>query len=145
MPMEFDRLQMNAMLTDDEDFVNYFTSEIMPKHLPVYADMANDWATKGMVTWGRRYAEYFGFADPIYQIHFVVLMWKVSANFFEFEPYKDILADRDQSEEERMERCNLEPTYEQDSHALLNGNEDCWFPQYLKNNILGVAYDDIDG
>jgi len=143
MALEFDDSQMNAMLDDDQDFADYFTQTIMPKHLPVYADMANDWATPQMVINGRRYAEHLGFEDPVYQIHFVVLMWKISANFFEFEPFKTILADRSQSEETRMERCNLEPTYDEDVHATMKGNSNYWSPESMRNNILGVPYDEV--
>ena len=40
MIIKFDPHQMNAMLHEDDDFGDYFTNEIMPKHLPSFADMA---------------------------------------------------------------------------------------------------------
>ncbi|MGN7957909.1 MULTISPECIES: hypothetical protein [Agrobacterium] len=144
MIIEFDPRQMNAMLHDDDDFTNYFTREVIPKHLPSFADMAGSPQATEMTRWGRRYAEHFGFSDPIYQIHFVVLMWRIGPDFFLFEPYKSILADQSQTEEQRIERCNLEPTMSQEGNAIARSDNAFWFPQYMKNNILGVPYDDIE-
>lgn len=144
MIIKFDPQQMNAMLRENDDFVHYFLNEIIPKHLPNHADIALSPAAIEMTRWGRRYAEHFGFSDPIYQVHFVVLMWRIGPDFFLFEPYKTILADRSQSEEQRMERCNLEPTMKQEGDAIARSNTAYWFPQYMKNNILRVPYDDIE-
>lgn len=144
MIIKFDPNQMNAMLREDDDFVDYFTKEIMPKHLPSFAGMAGSPQAGEMTLWGRRYAEHFGFSNPIYQVHFVVLMWRVGPDFFMFEPYRSILADREQTEEQRMERCNLEPTMKQEGDAIARSKNEYWFPQYMKNNILGVTYDDIE-
>ncbi len=144
MIIKFDPNQMNAMLHDDDDFVDYFTKEIIPKHLPSFAGMAPSPQAAEMTRWGRRYAEHFGFSDPIYQIQFVVLMWRIGPDFFLFEPYHSILQDRDQSEEQRMERCNLEPTMKQEGDAIARSKNDYWFPQYMKNNMLGVPYDDVE-
>lgn len=144
MIIKFDPQQMNAMLREDDDFVDYFTKEVMPKHLPSFANMAASPQAAEMTRWGRRYAEHFGFSDPIYQVHFVVLMWRIGPDFFLFEPYRTILEDRDQSEEQRMERCNLEPTMAQEGQAIARSKNDYWFPQYMRNNILGVPYDDVE-
>jgi hypothetical protein len=144
MIIKFDPHQMNAMLREDDDFVDYFTNEIMPKHLPNFANMAGSPQTAQMIRWGRRYAEHFGFSDPIYQIQFVVLMWRIGPDFFLFEPYRTILDDRNQSEEQRMERCNLEPTMDQEGEAITRSNNDYWFPQYIKNNMLGVPYENVE-
>lgn len=144
MIIKFDANQMNAMLHDDDDFVDYFTKDIIPKHLPSFAGMAPSPQAAEMTRWGRRYAEHFGLSDPIYQIQFVVLMWRIGPDFFLFEPYHSILKDRDQSEERRMERCNLEPTMKQEGDAIARSKNEYWFPQYMKNNMLGVPYDDVE-
>ncbi len=145
MTFEFDDSQMNAMLRDDADFAEFFIKEIVPKHLFEFADIATDTPqTREMVIWCRRYAEHFGFDDPIHHIHFAVLMWKMGPNFFEFEPYKEILADNKLSDEEKIERCNLQPSFEQDDDAIRNQDERYWNPQFLKGNILGVPVEDLD-
>lgn len=144
MILEFNDRQMQAMLNDDEDFIDYFTTVIMPKHLAPFAILSESVQTREMIRWGRRYAEHFGFDDPVYQVHFVVLMWKIGANFFEFPPYQQIIADEARSQEDKMKLCNLAPTFEEEDLAIRKSDESYWSPQYIMNNILGVPYDDIE-
>lgn len=144
MIIKFESNQMNAMLWEDDDFALYFLNTIMPKHLPQFSDMIRKPETLEMIKWGRRYAEHFRFSDPIYQIHFVVLMWRIGPDFFEFEPYHAIVNNLYLSEEERVERCNLEPTFEQEDYAIRNSKSGYWFPQYTKGNLLGVPYDSVE-
>jgi SMI1-KNR4 cell-wall len=90
---------------DDEAFVELFI-DLIPDLLPQSLDLIEDPQTPEKIVNGRRLAEQFEFRDPCDQVNFIVLMWKIAPNFFEFPPYKQIMEELSLSAAERLDRCD---------------------------------------
>lgn len=144
MTMEFNDRQMNAMLEDDTDFVEYLGQVIMPEHVPEFADFVNDHTFPRQTRNGRAYARHFGFEDPADQMHFVVLMWKLGPDFFTKPGLKEIIEQRDMTPEARIDAIYNDMPDEYAVDAIMSANHLYWFPEEIENNVLGVPYEPFD-
>ncbi|MGH0004280.1 hypothetical protein ACQU0X_29775 [Pseudovibrio ascidiaceicola] len=131
MPMKFNNEQMLANLHEDADFAEWYVEDFMKKNLQNYYFAVSDEGKREMVINGRNYARRFGFNNPEWQFHFVTLMWKVAANFWQFPGFKEVAEDQKTPEEERIDQFYNLPK-DLAVEAIMNPDERYWYPEIIE-------------
>ena len=143
MVIKFNDQQLYANLSDDHDFSEWYVETFIREQMPWTYDLMGSAALKELVPTGRRYAEHFGINHPPNQGMFIAAMLDYGANFFTFEPMATVAQDVTLDEEVKADTLfKLAEKHRFEFEDKVE--ESFWHPQYVKDNILGVPYDDID-
>ncbi|MCL2892052.1 hypothetical protein [Brenneria tiliae] len=126
---QFNDLQMESHLMSDKDFSRWFVDEVMEETLPEHKQGHKPETLYTMTLNGREIAKKFHIHKPTNQAKFLYFMWGVGSNFFEFDGFKQILADTARSEDERLEALFTEVSEEQGVDALMQSHPNYWFPE----------------
>lgn len=131
MVLKFTGSQMYGMLSDDDDFAEWYVEEFMRKHLQKFYYAVSDEGKREMTINGRNYARSFGFGDPVSQAQFVTLMWQVGPNFFQFPGFREIARNAALAGAEKIDAFYAVPE-EQAVEAIMNPDERYWYPYMLE-------------
>jgi hypothetical protein len=141
-PRLTDDQMMGGGMSDDE-FGAWFVAEIMKDDLPdYYTDLGPDTCATFTVN-ARKYASHFGITRPDLQAQFVYLMWTVGPNFWSFKGFNRILTATWPSEADKIEALFNVPS-EDAEEAILGADDRHWYPEMVKNNILGIPFEADD-
>jgi hypothetical protein len=125
--MKLSAQQMQTGLRPDPAFAAWYGEEFMKIHLPQSYFGVSDEGRPEMILNGRRYAEQFGFTDIRAQMRFITLMWQIGANFFVHPGFREVLADRNLPELDRIDQLYNVPK-DQATYAIMNPDDRYWYP-----------------
>lgn len=124
-----DLLTLN--ISTEQGFVQWYVHRFMPDHVPDLHQAMDNATLEKMIRNGRNQAISMGFYQPSGQVHFVTLMCKIGANFYDFPGFKEIAQATHLPEEERVEAF-YQVSDEQGAAAFEASNDRYWFPDTIR-------------
>lgn len=118
--------QLLICIADESGFVDWYVERFMPEHLPEFVGLFPQEKLKDMIRRGRRIALRKRFTDPASQVHFVTLMWRVGANFFQMPGFSAIADDFSDTPSSRIDRFYAVPS-DLAAEAILAADDQVWF------------------
>lgn len=125
---------------DPESFSDWYFTNVIKIKLPEFEQDLGERCCKTLTRNGILYAVHFGINRADLQAEFVTLMWKLAPNFFMTQEFSEILNSTTLNQEQKIEAiCSLpEEVYKA---ASANDELDYWYPELIRNNILGIPYE----
>ncbi|MBT0957821.1 hypothetical protein IV417_10505 [Alphaproteobacteria bacterium KMM 3653] len=121
----------------DVAFAEWFVDEIMPEMHAVERRALKRVECLRKVKSARAYIQHFGFSVTSHQGQVMSLMWILGPNFFEFSPFREILADRATPPAVKVEKL-----WQVEDEAMQYAEDHCddryWYPRLVAGNILGL-------
>lgn len=113
---------------DDQAFAHWFVRSVMPSVLPEHMRGMGEEELHQMCRNGRGIARRLHIEKASNQAKFLYFMWGVGSNFFEFDGFRQILADHRRNEDERLDALFSEVSEAQGADAILHSHPNHWFP-----------------
>lgn len=126
-----DQLKMN--ITEENGFVRWYVHQFMPDHVPYLHEAMDEATLERMIRNGRKQAIAMGFSEPGAQVHFVTLMCKIGANFYQFPGFKEIAEATHLPDQERIEAF-YQVSDEQGGAAFEGADDRFWFPETMRRD-----------
>lgn len=131
---------MNSDMSDAQ-FVAWYVDEFMPEELAdFYIDLGPE-TCKRFVANGRKYAAHFGITRPDLQGQFLTLMWELGPSFFEVREFRGWLDKKAMPQAEKVDAL-YNVSHASAEEALATANHEYWYPEMIRDNVLGVPFDD---
>lgn len=125
--LKISQAQLDARIATESGFTQWFVDQFMPEELPEFhAEFTRD-KLLATARRARRTAIDLGFDDPPSQAHFVALMWRLGANFFQFPGFQEIARDTATAGPVRVDRFYTQVTPDQAADAILNSDDTLLF------------------
>lgn len=123
--------QMLGPMARDDAFANWFVEDVMKQHIPdpYYAVSAE--GLREMTVNGRHYARQCGISDVPSQAHFVILMWKIGANFWLQPGFREVAQDAGLGGPEKIDAFYAVPQ-EDAVHAIMHPDDRYWYPEMME-------------
>lgn len=128
MKPTFSTNQMMAALADDKDFAEWFVEDVMKKHIPAPYYAVSPEGLREMTINGRGYARRYGITDMPSQAHFVILMWKISANFFLQPGFHEVAVTLGLPGPQKIDAFYA-VSKDEAVHAIMHPDERYWYPE----------------
>ncbi|MGL4309555.1 MAG: hypothetical protein ACRCSU_03630 [Paracoccaceae bacterium] len=119
--------QMMSGIARDEDFAEWFVEDVMKQHIPDPYYAVSPEGLREMTVNGRDYARKCGITDFPSQAHFVILMWKIGANFWLQPGFREVAMNTAMLGPDKIDRFYAVPK-DQAVHAIMNCNDTYWYP-----------------
>jgi hypothetical protein len=117
-------------LSRDDAFAEWFVEDVMRQHIPDPYYAVSPEGLRDMTINGRNYARQCGIADFESQAHFVILMWKISANFWLQPGFREVAMHPMMTGPDKIEAFYAVPQ-DQAVHAIMNPDERYWYPEMV--------------
>jgi len=102
----------------------------MPEHLPeIHQDFIPE-ELNTLIRNGRNQAIKNGFKYPLNQTHFITLMWKIGANFYETPAFKPITENNTLNETEQIDQF-YQVSDEDWNKAIQQANDSYWLKEKI--------------
>jgi hypothetical protein len=121
---------MRASLDDDHAFAEWFVEDVMRQYIPDPYYSVSPEGLREMTINGRSYARKCGISDFDSQAHFVILMWKIGANFWLQPGFREIASNPTIDGPTKIDRFYALPE-DQAVHAIMNPDERYWYPEMV--------------
>jgi hypothetical protein len=130
MPPLISTDQMMGQMARDEDFAEWFVEDLMKQHIPAPYYAVSPEGLREMTINGRQYARKCGISDFESQAHFVILMWKISANFWLQPGFREVAQNPTIAGPDKIERFYAVPQ-DQAVFAIMHPDERYWYPEMV--------------
>lgn len=122
--------QMMGALARDDDFAEWFVEDVMKQHIPEPYFAVSPEGLREMTINGRQYARDCGITDFASQAHFVILMWKISANFWLQPGFREVAMNTSLAGPDKIAAFYAMPE-DQAVHAIMHPDERYWYPEMV--------------
>ncbi len=125
---------------DSDSFSDWYFTNVIRTKLPEFEQDLGERCCKTFTRNGFLYAVHFGIKRVDLQAKFVTLMWELAPNFFMTQEFSEILNASSLNQEQKIEAIySLPKEVSEAAHA--NDEPDYWYPELVRNNILGIPYE----
>jgi len=123
--------QMKGPLAQDDAFAEWFVEDVMKQHIPAPYFAVSAEGLREMTINGREYARRCGIADFESQAHFVILMWKIGANFWLQPGFHAVATHAEMKGPQKIEAFYAMPQ-DQAVHAIMHPDDRYWYPDMME-------------
>ncbi len=126
----FQTSQMLGPMAHDDEFAEWFVEDIMKRHIPDPYFAVSAEGLREMTVNGRVYARKCGIADTASQAHFLILMWKIGANFWLQPGFREVAMNPTIDGPTKITRFYEVPE-DQAVHAIMHPDDRYWYPEMV--------------
>jgi hypothetical protein len=123
--------QMMGGVIRDDDFAEWFVEDVMKQHIPDPYYAVSPEGLREMTINGRQYARQCGITDFPSQAHFLILMWKISANYWLQPGFREVAMNPTIAGPDKIDALYAVPK-DQAVHAIMHPDDRYWYPEMVQ-------------
>lgn len=123
--------QLTLPIANESGFVNWFVAEFMPEHLTERYESYSEATLKSRVRHGRNVAIKHGFTNPVNQVQFVALMWRLGPHFYLYPGFNEATFNTTLSGEKKID-LYYERSEDEFADVMIHDQNADWFSDSFK-------------